>query len=729
MGYWFNRLFGDLQSAGGTSGANLHPSRPTWVAILTEDEDVIRNHILDHYRAYYSNHNSRFQRMRLNYCLYTDLTAFPSDVRVIAESGTNPALVGETPKITSNQVQRLVNEHVSNILLQKTDIAVVPFGTDWQNTIQADIVKDLLDCIDENLDRGQNEEELHLRKCICGEAFRYIFYNRNKGPLDPTYEKRTRAGKPIMIEGEDGELREFRRAIYQGDVDEEYPFPWDVGLDPKPRASEVQWCFIRRYVPVDELKADYPDLEDEILPTNWASEFSIDAMSTEPLRDHSLVIEFYARSSPYLPQGAYYKITPNVVLESGPNPIPHYLAGDFGNLPIERICDLNIASYLPGLSRLQYISQLQNQYENTVTLRGRNIFLSAHPKWMIPKGACNINRLANKVTVVQYAGGVAPQLVSYNSVPPDVERYQEMVKTDMNEVYGSNPIMRGEPPAGVVANAALQFLDARAQESMSRPQAKADQFKINTYAKRLVVIAENYDNDDQRTYRAIGEDQSWKVKYFDVKALRGPYEVRLGVSSDLPKRKDALMQTVFQMSQIWPGLYPAEAVAEMFRLGHARKFISAGAASWQSAERENYMASKGDTVPDPAEYEDLIVHWKCHWKQMSQPIFRDWPEKLQKELFEHMLSTEYLMLQKAKTNTIFAAKLQELIVWPCVLPLPPDMGPQGPSPGMPAAALEKSETGQMEGATSGAPQKVPSASLNQQRFMNGQFGQANQAIQ
>lgn len=719
---WFNQLFGDLAIGGSTYAPSQYPSKPFWTAALTEDEETIRSYIMECFRAYYDTNTDRFQRMRLNLCVYSGIEFFPREIRVDAVEGLAPSLIGSTPKISSNHVQRLVNEQVTAILTSPSDIAVVPVGTDWQHTVQADVVKAHLDHLDRILQKDRNREVLHRRARIFGEAYRYIFYNKDKGPLDPVFEKRKRMGKKVQIEGTDGQLYDFNRVIYQGDVDETLPFPWDVGLEPKTCPSEVQWCFIRKMVPVDELKADYPDLADQILPTNWATEFSTEFMQVEPSRDKALVVEWFHRSTPYLPDGAYYKVTPDLTLESGPNPLPHNCTSEFGNLPVERITDMDIDGMLHGVSRINNILQLQNQHENTLTLRGRNIFLSAHPKWMMPKGACNINRLSNQVTVVQYAGPVEPKLVTYSSVPNDVVQYQEAIRSEMNDTYGSNPMLRGEPPPGVIANAALQFLDTRAQEAMSLPQAKADLFEINTYNKRLAVISANYTEDDERTFQVVGKDQKWQVKHFDVKALRGKYMIVLNISSDLPKRKDALMQTVFQMSQIWPQLFPGEAVAEMFRLGHAQKYLSAGASSWQAAEQENYTASMGEKVPEPVPYEDLITHWKSHWKQLTHPAFQGWGKKEQEALLTHTLVTEFIMLEKSKTNTIFAAKLQELVVWPLLLPLPPDMGQaQGPSPGMPAAALEAPEDPAAGGS---APQRAPNAGLSQQRFQNGQFGQS-----
>lgn len=739
MARWFDSMFGDIRNSETWGTRVLYPTKPFWQVLLTEDEELIRQYILQCYKAHYHTHFNRIQRMRYNLCLYAGLQYFNPELRIVAKEGISPYLVGNTPKITSTHIQRLVNEQVTAAMLNPTEIAVVPYGTDFQSSIQSETVKELLDCMDQEINKNRNRETLHRQARIFGESYRRIFWNPDKGTVDPTYLKRKKAGKKIMVEDSEGNLVEFKRAIYQGDVDEFIPYPWDVGFSPASRPSAAGWGFERYICPTEELKVDHPDCADDILSTLWLSEFDPDMMNSEPVNDHTLVIEFYARSSPYLPEGAYYKITPDCILESGPNPCPDVLGSQFGNLPWERLTDLDIDGMFYGWSRIQNVQQLANQFDNVTTLRGRNIFIGAHPKWVLPKGSANINRLANKVTVLQYTGAVAPQLVTHSTVPGDTVEYQKDVKATMDETYGSNSMLRGEPPQGVIANAALQFLDTQSQEAQTLWQLKNDSFEIDTYTKRLYLCAEHYEKGDERILRALGDDQKWQAKFFDVDALSEKYEIRLGVSTELPKRKDALMQTVFQMSQIWPTLFPPEAVASMFKLGHAQKFMSAASASWQAAESENYMASRGMEIPSPFEGEDFVTHWKSHAKQFQMPQFRLWPEKNKQILIEHFLELEYRMLLKAKSNFIFAANLQQLTTWPLLLPLPPDMGGNsgmaGATPGLPAPGEagqggpggQPPQEGQQPGQ--GGAQSVPQASLNQQRFPSGQFGAAVKAVQ
>lgn len=721
MGRFFDSLFGDIYNNETFHNRQQFPSRPLWVTLLEEDDDRTKEHLWSLYRAFYENAFQRIERMRLNLCAYVGLQHFGSQMQLRITEGMQPQYLGNSPRFTTALIQAMVNQQVTQALLFPTEVSVIPIGTDFSNQIESEAVKDLLDSYERAFNEVRNKEIMNRRARIMGEAYRFIFWNKDKGGLDKTYAKRKKANKTVEIVLPNGDVVECERPIYQGDLDEVCLQSWDVGLENKSFIDNVTWGFHRYLVPTDELKVDHPDVADEIEPGLETSAWNLDYMSSIPVKDHTLVTEFYFRSTPYLPLGYRCKLTPEVILEQGPNPFPHIQGSELGNIPYERLTDLDIDGSLHGWSRINNQLQHSNQYDNSTTMVGRNLFIGGHPKWMMPKGAASITRLANaKTTVVQYSGPTAPQLVTFNTVPQGAMDYRTAIKDDMEYTYGSSSIARGEPPKGVTANAALQFLDQQQQEASSLWQLKQDQHTVNTYAKRLAVISEYFDPDDERFVKVLGQDKNWYTQIFDVKSLDTQFEIGLMVSSDLPKRKDARMQTIFQMSQIWPTLFPPEAVAEMFKLGHVTKFLSAAASSYQAAERENWRARRGQKVQDPIEYEDHIIHWRTHKRDMQSADFRLWAKDRQDELTEHLLTTEYLMLQKMKKNQMYGAQLQQLGDWPLLLPLPDDFGR---TPGAPVSIpTPPPEQGQ------GGAQKTGDADINQQRFANGQFGQGRQAI-
>jgi hypothetical protein len=462
-------------------------------------------------------------------------------------------------------------------------------------------------------------------------------------------------------------------------------------------------------------------MRDDIEPSTDAAQWSSDMMSSVPVKDHTLCVDIYFRNSPYMPFGYYARATPNVLLEEGPNPYPEAVGSLLGNLPYERLTDLDIDGTLHGWSRIQNLRQGQNQYDNGTTMIGRNLHIGGNPKWMLPKGSANIHRLSSGTTVVQYAGPVKPELVTFSTVPAEAFNYREGIKGDMEYVYGSNAISRGEPPKGVTANAALQFLDQQQSEANTLWQLKQGQHVVDVYGKRLAVCSAFFTEDDQRVVKLLGQDQKWYSEEFDIKSLDGEFEIGLAIGTLTSRSGKTLgCRRSFQMSQIWPTLFPPEAVAQMFKLGHVNKFLSAAAAAYMSAERENWRAMKGKVLEDPADYEDHIVHWRTHKRQMQQAEFRQWPEDRRKELEEHVLTTELKMLRKMRTNQIYGAQLQQLGDWPILLPLPDDFGrPAGPPASIPPPPPEQGQ---------GSASKTGDAELNQQRFPDGKFGQGRQAI-
>jgi hypothetical protein len=152
-----------------------------------------------------------------------------------------PQLVGSSPRITTALIQTMVNQQVTQALLFPTDIAITAIGTDFSNMLQAEAVKDLLDAYERRFNEKRQLELVNRRARICGESYRHIYWNRDKGPLDPIYRKLRAEGKSVTVKLLDGTEFECQRPIYQGDLDEDVLQTWDTGLESKSDISTVGW--------------------------------------------------------------------------------------------------------------------------------------------------------------------------------------------------------------------------------------------------------------------------------------------------------------------------------------------------------------------------------------------------------------------------------------------------------------------------------------------------------
>jgi hypothetical protein len=725
------KIFNDFLGDNSLINQRDYPSRPFWVHALTGDPDVIRDDIINRVRAFRAANSERFLLMRFNLAIYAGLEYFPEDVKQIATIGLQPQLIGGKARVTSNHVQRLVDTQVTDVLSSSQDISVLPTGDRFEDGVLAEMIQELLDSLEYEHQKGQIVEMLNRRARLCGEAYRWITWNPDKGDEHPSSKKLREKGETLTLELPDGTSKRIDVPIMQGDVCEEYPLPWDIGLEPAAHPWQCNWCFKVDARPVDELRVDYPDMAKEIIPNDNTYEWSDELMQPTPLKDHAMVITFYQRSNKYMPQGYKVVCTPSVTLEHGHSDMPLKIASMWGNLPVERLTDADIDGVLHGWSRLRNITQLQNQYDNSTTQIGQNIFISARPKWLFPAGSVQINRLANKETLVPYKGPVAPALATFPSVPNEVFIYRDAMLRDMEKNYKVHPMASGDIPKGITATSALQFLSTEQEKAMTMQRKKNEEFIISTHHKRFSICKDNYDTSDKR-FISVMKGSSWKVKYFDVNALQIDCEIKMSIGSDLPQRKDALMQTVFQMSQIWPTLFPDEAIADMFKIGHAKKFLNEARAAWQAAEDENYRASKGEKLENPEEWENMLVHWRAHAKQFQLPEFKRWPKKRQEELLNHQRTTEFLMLIKLKQNPVFAAQIQQLPSWPMTLALPPDFGApqQSLESGIISLGAQLQDPNQVpqEQVEPQEAQAASNAGVNQIRFPNGQFGPAAEQV-
>jgi hypothetical protein len=92
-------------------------------------------------------------------------------------------------------------------------------------------------------------------------------------------------------------------------------------------------------------------------------------------------------------------------------------------------------------------------------------------------------------------------------------------------------------------------------------------------------------------------------------------------------------------------------------------------AAVKAAESENEDILAGKYVGDPETWEDHIIHWRTHVRALQSRSFKEeTPEEVRLEMITHISVTEFAMIEKAKTNPLFEAKLAELALFPIASP-------------------------------------------------------------
>ncbi len=565
----------------------------------------------------------------------------------------------QTERIPTNRLERFVVNHlhdmtetkVAQLTRLKPVVDVLPATDEWEDKNAAKATKALINHLWYINDIDFLLQRISRQKKIFGEAFLFITWDKFKG------DKHPEAGDEIQEE--DGEIRKVPANLKIGDVKYDIEVPWRVLLDPVDDFCKAEYCFRITIDHIEKLKSKYPDQKDKIKADSDTQMFDTASLETRKLIDQAIVFEFWHKKTELVPEGRYAKFTRTTILEDGDHNYNH------GCFPFERITDLDIPHVLHGVSQYEMVKPIQNMHNNLSTLLAKNIWLTGHAKWVMPKGACKIEALGNDNTIVQYQGPVPPQLLQVQPNPPEAYGFRDKLKEEMEQIYAVHGISRGQPPQGVTAAVALQFLNEQESERASSEISKHNTLIRCIAKKTLAVAGDYYETDDDRMLNILGKDQRYLVKHFDASNLTSSYDIRVKNGNALAESKAGRTQRIIELVQYKPEALSAERIVDLLDLGQVDKMTTLMTEAIRSAESENEDMLESVEVDEPREWEDHILHWRTHVKMMQARSFKEeTPIEVREKHKHHVMITEFLMTEKAKVNPLFQAKVAELDLFP-----------------------------------------------------------------
>ena len=603
-----------------------------------------------------SNAKTRTLTQRMNLTAYRGLSLNSRDRNRDINTGRRSQRLN---KFIINHLRDLTETKVSQMTRLKPAVEVLPSNDEYEDKASARVVGLLIKHLFymNNLDFAFQQMHRHAR--IFGESFMYITYDKDKGDLDPTYVEARDAGiEEITLK--DGTIYNTNKPLKTGDIAYNLELPWRVLLQRKQNIEDVEYNFRITVHELESLKDKYPDKADLIKKTEELTLFDMESLEDKFLEDHVIVYQFFHKKTSDLDdKNVYIEFTNDVILFQEEDKYSH----DTQNFV--RLTDMDIPNVLNGVSNYESILPLQKMYDNVSTLIAKNIYLTAHAKWLMPKGACKIEQLGNDNTIIQYQGQIPPQLAQVSSNPPEVYQFREQIKQDMQTVYGSQGIARGEVPKGITAASALQFLNELENERNSSDIAKHS-FLVLAVAKMSVAVAGDYYSiDDGRMLRIVGDSNKNLIKHFDVANLNKDYDIRFDNSTGLPETKAAKIQRIMDTMQRNPTLFSPERWEDLLDLGSTSRVIKLATDAINAADSENEDILAGEYAGIPEEWEDHITHWESHVRAMQSRSFKEEAsEEIKEEMKRHLRITEELMLDKMTGSPLFQSKLATLRLFP-----------------------------------------------------------------
>ena len=562
-------------------------------------------------------------------------------------------------KIVVNHLFDLTESHVSRAVKYKPGIDVSPANPeDFGDTINAKVKKACLDHIWYKTGFREILFPLNVRDSkITGEDWLFIEWNPDLGG-EHRASKRAKAQGKETVTISDGSSVSLDKPVRVGDVDYSRVPCVDVFLEKVRAFEKANYLFRKETLNVDELKSEYPKLAEKISPETEGQIYDYEQLQTRKLYNEVTVYTFYHKKTDKVSSGKKIRFIKNLLLENDDLPYDH------GKIPAVRLTDIDLPNEPHGVSSFQNIRPLTNIYNNLTNMINRNQILVSHPKWVMPAGACKLEQLGNDITIVQYKGPTPPQLVQMNATPVEVFNFRQQIKEEFQQLSGVHGVSRGEPPPGVKAGVALQFLNEQENERSNNFMLKVNKFLQEVADMTIRTAAQYYKESDERMIGVLGKNNAWMVKRLDTKSMQGDFDVRVMNSSALPESKAMRVQMIMDLSERFPDLFSPDQVIELLDLGQSEKMVDIATMAVRAAEAENEDMLEGSQVLSPAEYEDHLAHWSVHARLFQNPSFKRLPAEIQKKAIDHQRATEMMMYELAKKNPLFMQKAMGLKNFP-----------------------------------------------------------------
>jgi hypothetical protein len=631
-------------------------AKPLWTIDLDkeENEELILKWCVTELEKLRQENRKRLDEIHRHYKLYKGVSQDRMHRRN-ADRDDEYERVQVQRKVVINHLYDLTEQSVSFTSKFRPAVQFLPTNDDFHDKQASKLAKRLFDHVKyvEKLDH-KARTSVRLAK-IAGEGYLFIEWDEDKGPKSPKWDEAIKEygeGKIPLLD-ENGNQEEdqngnpvfIEREIKIGDVCYKIVRPDRLLFETKHEFDEAKYFFHLEERPVEELRADYPKKADMIKVNQSERVEEHYDYNDKRSKTDSRVITLWYKPNKYLPKGRKIVFTPDAILENKPYPYKH------GEFPFERMTDIDIPNELHARSFFINARQITAQINNLTTMAVRNIKLCSSPKWMIPKGSVKLDQLNNNTGIVQYQGPIAPQLLAPSTIAGELFNLRNALKEDVQQVSAVHGVSRGEPPAGVKAGVALQFLNEQENERQSNFIMKYNEFIRRVADKTIKVCSQYYDESDERTIAILGKNDEYARVPFDVETLSREFDVRIQNSSALPESKGQRIQNILDLSERFPTLVDEEQVADMLDFGQSEKWYDEATAAVRAAERENEMLMEGEEK-QPEIYEYHLQHGRVDVTEVQEKIK------------DHILGHEMHMMTIGKKNPTYLERLTALQQFP-----------------------------------------------------------------
>jgi len=629
---------------------------------------------------------SRFIAYRRHHALYKGIHWKYQDTR---NSDRDIEYNRRKPRHTVNFIHEMVEAKVSQMARFRASVALIPSNNEQSDINNAKTCKLFLDARGEEIDIEGLHQDADRVKYIFGHVFQFVEWDEVEGPIHPMYRRLQEQFGGDIPSKIKKKLR--KQNVHIGDVSVKnmgpsHVFP-ELNVTDLKKLNEIEYI---EWVHIEELKRKYPHAA-ELIKENKREFYDFELTEISRPANMIMVRHYFHKKTQYLPEGAEIIYCDDAILSH------KNLRYDDGELPFVQDTDIKPYNEFWGRSFIFNIEQMNRYYNNIQSAQARDHGLGSAPKWVTPKGACDVSSFNNEFVLMEFKGPIAPKLVQNNPTSSQSFEIQDRLERKIGQQSQIYEISRGEVPQGVTANSALRFLDEQESQRLFTQETKRKRRVLDVYRMMLKRMGQFYKQNQERMVKTLGKNNQYLIKSFNNANFNRVYDVRLLNSSALPDTKTGKISTIVDLNtatQTDP-VFRKEEIIKMLDLALDDAFKDEATVAVDAAKSTLELILEGEEYPEPVKSDNFMVFYSVFSKAIQSVNFKLYvDQETQQKMYDYILTMEMLMYERSMKNQKFAGLLAEFDNYPMFfevpMPVMPQQAPEGQN-GMDTSKIKPDE--------------------------------------
>jgi len=399
-----------------------------------------------------------------------------------------------------------------------------------------------------------------------GDSFIYVYWDPDKGPEIPTYQKHegTITGKePYQIDEEgyvlDEEGKRLEENITLGDVAVDVIPPFDIINDGvSTNIQDSKWIIVQQAMPLSEIRKRWPergakvraenDLETRAfyqrklmaMVGNEQSRFGNEAKSSEKM---AVVKTMFEKPTDKYQKGLKLVVANSVLLESDSMPYAHKL------YPIIKIPDIEVSGSFWDLATMETLIPLQKGYNRVWSQIIENGNKLGNVKVIMTKndgmGRETYDDTGFEVLLVD-PGTDIHQLQPAN-LPAHVVNQIQWYDKAFEDVSGQHEVTQAKVPAGISSGRAIMLLQERDDTRLSPTKSRF--YKAIQEIAYMALMLYSEFQDEEREYQIIGSSaydiDDFKITKNEIQSMKK--DIRIETENIIASHKRLQQDEVLNM--------------------------------------------------------------------------------------------------------------------------------------------------------------------------------------